>query len=81
MTTTANKPVHTIRGGAIRATIWRNAGKNGAFHSVQLARTYRAANGYRDSNRFTAEELLQVAQVATEAHDYLAILTDASTSS
>jgi hypothetical protein len=71
MTTTANKPVHTIRDGAIRATIWKNTGKNGEFFSVQVTRTYRTTGGFRDSNRFTAGELLKVAQVATEVHDYL----------
>jgi hypothetical protein len=32
--TTNTKPAATIRDGALKATIWRNSGDKGEFHSV-----------------------------------------------
>jgi hypothetical protein len=39
------KPAHTIRAGAIQATIWENAGALGPFYAATLSRSYRGASG------------------------------------
>lgn len=75
MTTTSNKPTATIRDGAIKATIWRNKGEKGDFHSVRFTRTWKDDQGsYHDSDSFTGAELLRVAHVATKAYEQLASL-------
>ena len=35
-----NAPVHKVRIGLIEANIWRNEGKNGAYHTVTFERRY-----------------------------------------
>jgi len=35
------KPAHTIKAGAIRATIWENKGALGPFYAATLSRSYR----------------------------------------
>lgn len=75
MTTSNAKPASTIRDGAIKATIWRNQGEKGDFHSVRITRTWKDEQGnYHDSDRFTGAELLRVAHVATKAYEQLASL-------
>lgn len=75
MTTTTTKPAATIRDGAIKATIWRNKGEKGDFHSVRFTRTWKDEQGnYHDSDSFTGAELLRVAHIATKAYEQLASL-------
>lgn len=75
MTTTTTKPAAIIRDGAIRATIWKNKGEKGDFHSVHFTRTWKDEQGnYQDSDSFTGAELLRVAHIATKAYEQLASL-------
>ncbi len=70
-----NKPVETIRDGAIKAAIWKNQGEKGDFYSVRITRTYQDPEGnYHDSDGFSGTELLKVAHVATKAYDQAAQL-------
>ena len=79
MNTQSNKPIDTLRDGAIKATIWKNPIKNGAeqgvFYSVDFSRTYRdEAGNYHDSHSFSGTEPLQIARLATVAYDRIAEL-------
>ena len=79
MTTTVNNnPVHTIRDGALKATIWRNIGKEGQpFYNVTLSRTYKRDDGtYGNSNNFTGSELFKIARLAQEAYTHALNLRD-----
>lgn len=74
-TNTNNKPAATIRDGAIKATIWKNKGEKGDFHSIRFTRTWKDDKGnYQDSDNFTGAELLRVAYLATKAYEHLASL-------
>jgi hypothetical protein len=73
--TTNTKPAATIRDGALKATIWRNTGDKGEFHSVRFTRTWKDEQGhYHDSDSFSGAELLRLAHLATKAYDQLASL-------
>ena len=74
MNTQSNTPVTTIRDGAIKATIWANQSEKGTFYSVELSRTYKSGNAYKDSHSFSGTEPLQVARLALKAYDAIAEL-------
>ena len=75
MTTSNNKPIQTIRDGALKASIWANPNKKGVFYSVRISRTYKdAQDQYRDTDSFSNAELLRVARLANIAYDEIAIL-------
>lgn len=70
--TSTNKPVDTIRDGAIKATIWANPLKegDGLRYSVDLTRSYTDSQGnWHDTNSFSNGELLRVARLAGKAYD------------
>jgi hypothetical protein len=72
-----NRPVHTIRYGAVRAAIWRNIVDNGnaslPMYSVTFSRSYKdGENNWRDSTSFGIDDLLLVAKVADDAHTWIA---------
>lgn len=64
------RPVETIRDGAIKAAIWKNESEKGAFFSVTVARTYAdEAGALHDSDSFSGTQLLQLARVLGKAYD------------
>jgi hypothetical protein len=68
----ANRPVHEIRLGRIKATIWENATETGTRHNVTLARLYKDADDqWRDSHSFGRDDLPLAAKVADLAHTWI----------
>jgi hypothetical protein len=75
--TTTTKPVSTIRDGSLKATVWRNKGEKGDFHSVRFTRTWRDDQGtFHDSDSFSGAELLRLAHLATKAYDQFSALRE-----
>jgi len=72
---TANRPVHTIRYGALRAAIWRNVVDNGnasrPLYNVTFTRSYKDGPKWRETASFGADDLLVLAKIADEAHTYI----------
>ena len=68
-----NRPVHEIRMGAVKASIWKNEAKNGgSFYSASFHTLYRDQEGsWRRSSSFGREDLLLLAKVANEVHSYM----------
>ncbi len=65
-----NKPIDTLRErGGVKATIWKNSSPKGSFYSIEISRTYKTDEGYRDSRSFNDSVLLLIARLATKAHD------------
>lgn len=65
----SEKPVDTLRDGALKATVWRNEGENGSFFTTTLSRTYTDERGdFHESNSFSGSELLRVAELARTAY-------------
>jgi hypothetical protein len=72
----ANRPVHTIRYGAIRAAIWRNMVDNGnasrPLYCVTFSRSYKdGENNWKESSSFGPDELLVLAKAASDAHTWI----------
>jgi len=70
-----NKPIKVFRAGNVRAAIWSNTiDRNGAdvqVHSVQITRTFKDGDSFKDTSRFNVMELPKVQLVAAKAYEYL----------
>jgi hypothetical protein len=71
----ANRPVHTIRYGALRAAIWKrevDLGNNSRpMYSVTFTRSYKDGDDWKDSSSFGFDDLLTLAKMADEAHSFI----------
>lgn len=66
------KPVHEIRLGAIKASIWANETATGPRHNVTLGRLYKDTNDdWRTSDSLGREDLLLAVKVLDLAHTWL----------
>ena len=74
-----NKPIKTIRVGAVEASIWENTGSDGRVnHSVTFKRSYKDGETWKDSDSYWSDHLPLLAKAADMAHT--AILTELRTS-
>ena len=71
MSKQAQRPVHEIRMGRIKATIWENETENGSRYNVNLTRLYKDDDQWKDSTGFGRDDLLLVAKVADLAHTWI----------
>lgn len=73
MAKNANKPVHEVRFGRIKAAIWENETQNGAVrHNVTFQRIYRDDAGqWGTSDSFGRDDLPLLAKVADLAHTWI----------
>ena len=67
----ANRPVHEIRLGRIKAAIWANITENGVRHNTTFSRLYRDGDEWKDSDSFGRDDLLLVAKAADLAHSWI----------
>lgn len=69
----ANKPVHEVRVGRIKAAIWENETQNGGVrHNVTFQRIYQDDAGqWASSESFGRDDLLLLAKVADLAHTWI----------
>jgi len=64
----AERPVHEIRLGRVKAAIWRNDGEYGTRHNVTLSRIYKTEEGWETSASFGRDDLPLVEKVSALAH-------------
>lgn len=67
----ANKPVHEIRMGRIKAAIWENDTQNGTRHNVTMARLYKEGDQWKETHSFGRDDLPLVAKVSDQAHSWI----------
>ncbi len=67
-------PVHEIRLGRLRASIWRNEhSQEGVWYSVTLTRGYKDAQGqWHSASSFGRDDLLVVGELARLAFHWIA---------
>jgi len=66
------KPVHEIRIGRVRASIWANTSQAGrTFHKVTVQRLYKAESGWRSTASFGRDDLPLVAKALDAAHSWV----------
>jgi hypothetical protein len=66
-----NRPVHAVRLGRIRASIWANPNEHGTFYSVKVSRNYRDGEGWKSTDSFGRDDLLVAAKVLDLAHTWI----------
>ena len=64
------KPVHEIRLGRIKATIWENETENGPRYNVTVSRLYKDGDEWKQSSSFGRDDLPLVAKVVDLAHTW-----------
>lgn len=63
------KPAHKLRLGLLTATIWNNDG----FYTVDLARSYKDAQGaWQTASSFAHSDLLNLSKLAQRAETWIA---------
>jgi len=68
---TTNPPVHAVRYGAIKATIWKNQTSNGPMYNVTLTRSYKDGDQWKDSSSFGYDDLLVVGKALNDCHTWI----------
>jgi hypothetical protein len=76
----ANRPIHEIRLGKVKAAIWRNETEAGVRYSVAIVRIFRTDTGWESSPSFGRDELPLVAKVADRVHSWIYEQNDRSDS-
>lgn len=71
---TNQKPLLTLRDGALKASIWVNTTEgNKIFHSVTFGRTFTdGENSVKSANSFSGGDILKIARLAEKAYDRIA---------
>ncbi len=63
--------VHELKKGSVRATVWENQARNGAYHRVTFSRLYKKGEQWKSTQSFSVLDLREVAEVAVLAKDWL----------
>jgi hypothetical protein len=68
-----NRPVHDIRLGAIKASIWENTYGDSTRHSVTISRIYKdkESGAWKNAESFGRDDLLLLRKVADQAHSWI----------
>ena len=67
-----NRPVHEIRLGRVRASIWTNGGHGqDTWLSVSISRLYRAGNEWKTTTSFGRDDLPVVSKAAEMAYAWI----------
>jgi hypothetical protein len=72
-TPSRNRPVHEVRIGFVRASIWENTNGEVTRHNVTLCRFYKDKEGdqWKTTESFGRDDLLVLAKVADTAHTWI----------
>ena len=67
-----NRPVHEIKLGRIRASIWTNEGdRQAVWFNVSISRVYRDGDEWKTTTSFGRDDLPIVAKVADMAYAWI----------
>lgn len=64
-------PVHVIRMGFVKASIWKNETKVGVRHAVSVNRLFKNGDVWQESGRFGRDDLPLVSKVIDLAHEWI----------
>ena len=71
MNNSKNKPVHEVRLGMVKASIWENQIGDTARYNVSVTRFYKDGEEWKFSDSFGRDDLLLLAKVADRAHTWI----------
>jgi hypothetical protein len=66
-----HRPVHEIRLGRVRASIWQNQGSHATWYNVTLSRLYKHGQEWKSTTSFGRDDLLTVVKVADLANTWI----------
>ncbi|WP_425395432.1 hypothetical protein [Aeoliella sp.] len=64
-------PVHEIRFGLIKASIWQNQTKSGGRFNITVSRLYKNGDRWVESSHFGRDDLLLVSKATDLAHTWI----------
>lgn len=67
----ANQPVHEVRMGTIKATIWENETSVGIRYNVNVSRIYKEGEQWKQTEGFGRDDLPLLAKVVDLAHTWI----------
>ena len=68
----ANQPSAKFRIGAVTATVWENGEKGNTFFTVNLTRSYKDGDEWKNSDSMNYGDLLNAAKVLERAESWIA---------
>lgn len=69
----SRRPSFEVRLGAIRVSVWRNEGENGAWYNTVITRRYRDGEDWKETNTFNGlADLALVLEGAHRAREFIA---------
>lgn len=71
MAKTKQQPVHEIRFGAVKATIWENQTTVGTRHNVTVSRIYKDGDEWKQTESFGRDDLQLLSKVVDQAHTWI----------
>ena len=66
-----NRPVHEIRLGFIKASVWENTVGESIRYNVSLTRIYKDGDQWKSTDSYGRDDLLVLAKVADRAHSWI----------
>ncbi len=68
-----NTPIHEIRLGAIRVSVWSNVNRDGSrWHTITLGRLYKGDQGrWQVAQHYGPQNLSDLARAITTAQDWI----------
>ena len=74
LTSTSNRPAHSIRSGSVKAAIWKNEPlTGGVYFAITVTRSYQTEDGtWRDTDSLGSRDLLDLRRVITNAEQWIA---------
>ena len=67
------KPVHEIKVGGLKATIWVNDNNGKPFYNVTASRNYRADDGWKQTTSFNKAHLAKLSEALLRAEQWIAL--------
>jgi hypothetical protein len=66
-----NKPVHEVRDGALKVSVWQNEGEYGPRYSVTSRRRYKDGEEWKDTQSYGEDDLLPLAELYRDAYAWI----------
>ena len=68
---TQKQPVHQVRIGLIKVSVWKNQTKVGERHNATISRLYKNGDVWKESTHFGRDDLLPAAKALDMAHTWI----------
>ncbi len=65
------QPAHKIRRANLQVVIWRNTSENGTWYSVNLSRSYKVDEGWRETDSLGQDDILSAIKLLDQADTWM----------